>query len=155
MRVVDRRDLDLVLGDVLPDVELGPVRQRKHPDVLAVAVTPVVEIPQLGSLVLRIPLPEVVTKRVDALLRPRLLLVAPATPEHCVEAMLLDCVEEGHRLEAVAAGSGTGLLDHPPGVDRCLDRRHHELHPELGHPDRKSTRLNSSHMSISYAVFCL
>src|SRR5690242_21398751 len=35
--------------------------------------------------------------------------------------------------------------------------------PELAHatyvepltPDRKSTRLNSSHMSISYAVFCL
>src|SRR5438477_2163570 len=25
----------------------------------------------------------------------------------------------------------------------------------LGPPDRKSTRLNSSHMSISYAVFCL
>src|SRR5690242_21096266 len=24
-----------------------------------------------------------------------------------------------------------------------------------GHTDRKSTRLNSSHMSISYAVFCL
>src|SRR4051812_49723184 len=24
-----------------------------------------------------------------------------------------------------------------------------------GHQDRKSTRLNSSHMSISYAVFCL
>src|SRR5207249_7341945 len=25
----------------------------------------------------------------------------------------------------------------------------------LGHRDRKSTRLNSSHVSISYAVFCL
>src|SRR5205085_4873642 len=24
-----------------------------------------------------------------------------------------------------------------------------------GHPDRKSTRLNSSHSQISYAVFCL
>src|SRR5207248_10148111 len=24
-----------------------------------------------------------------------------------------------------------------------------------GHPDRKSTRLNSSHRTISYAVFCL
>src|SRR3712207_8630691 len=24
-----------------------------------------------------------------------------------------------------------------------------------GHPDRKSTRLNSSHANISYAVFCL
>src|SRR5690242_21147838 len=26
---------------------------------------------------------------------------------------------------------------------------------DLARPDRKSTRLNSSHMSISYAVFCL
>src|SRR5207245_4181194 len=26
---------------------------------------------------------------------------------------------------------------------------------EIGQPDRKSTRLNSSHGSISYAVFCL
>src|SRR5258705_9811055 len=25
----------------------------------------------------------------------------------------------------------------------------------LGHEDRKSTRLNSSHLGISYAVFCL
>src|SRR5699024_11695334 len=27
--------------------------------------------------------------------------------------------------------------------------------PALGREDRKSTRLNSSHVSISYAVFCL
>src|SRR2546430_12300218 len=27
--------------------------------------------------------------------------------------------------------------------------------PVLGHRDRKSTRLNSSHSQISYAVFCL
>src|SRR5205814_5368596 len=27
--------------------------------------------------------------------------------------------------------------------------------PELPHQDRKSTRLNSSHLGISYAVFCL
>src|SRR3712207_8797399 len=26
---------------------------------------------------------------------------------------------------------------------------------QLGRPDRKSTRLNSSHANISYAVFCL
>src|SRR5690242_21595087 len=36
---------------------------------------------------------------------------------------------------------GHGAIDLPPG--------------ELGPADRKSTRLNSSHMSISYAVFCL
>src|SRR5689334_24689226 len=28
-------------------------------------------------------------------------------------------------------------------------------HAEIGAEDRKSTRLNSSHSSISYAVFCL
>src|SRR2546430_8743247 len=28
-------------------------------------------------------------------------------------------------------------------------------HPVHGRPDRKSTRLNSSHSQISYAVFCL
>src|SRR3712207_8571607 len=27
--------------------------------------------------------------------------------------------------------------------------------PAAAHPDRKSTRLNSSHANISYAVFCL
>src|SRR6266446_9947666 len=33
----------------------------------------------------------------------------------------------------------------------------HDRFPGLGHPleDRKSTRLNSSHLVISYAVFCL
>src|SRR3712207_7210797 len=31
----------------------------------------------------------------------------------------------------------------------------HAGHAKLGHQDRKSTRLNSSHANISYAVFCL
>src|SRR5258705_3544862 len=37
------------------------------------------------------------------------------------------------------------------------DRRHGRLSLVLCavHPDRKSTRLNSSHLGISYAVFCL
>src|SRR5690606_40037422 len=36
-------------------------------------------------------------------------------------------------------------------------RRRHEHPPRPPHPgpDRKSTRLNSSHVKISYAVFCL
>src|SRR5688500_19938491 len=35
------------------------------------------------------------------------------------------------------------------GAGRALGRR------DRGRPDRKSTRLNSSHLVISYAVFCL
>src|SRR5205814_5381467 len=35
-----------------------------------------------------------------------------------------------------------------------LEQRNHQLPLAVG-PDRKSTRLNSSHLGISYAVFCL
>src|SRR2546430_3201258 len=34
------------------------------------------------------------------------------------------------------------------------DALHHRFE-QVGHVDRKSTRLNSSHSQISYAVFCL
>src|SRR5215212_11621710 len=48
-----------------------------------------------------------------------------------------------------------------PGGRRGSDRgrrhrgRDRPLGHSLGHQDRKSTRLNSSHLGISYAVFCL
>src|SRR6266487_174444 len=38
---------------------------------------------------------------------------------------------------------------HPPATDMRRQRQ------QCRHRDRKSTRLNSSHPSISYAVFCL
>src|SRR2546426_6727266 len=39
---------------------------------------------------------------------------------------------------------------------RSQDLRHvHRVIDRLPHADRKSTRLNSSHLVISYAVFCL
>src|SRR5690242_21614259 len=38
---------------------------------------------------------------------------------------------------------------------RIDDPRHQAIAPLGALIDRKSTRLNSSHMSISYAVFCL
>src|SRR3712207_6898127 len=38
--------------------------------------------------------------------------------------------------------------------DRVTALRQQQDQPE-GRPDRKSTRLNSSHANISYAVFCL
>src|SRR5258705_2117902 len=42
-------------------------------------------------------------------------------------------------------------IDTPPGAaDRGT-----VIHNSIGDLDRKSTRLNSSHLGISYAVFCL
>src|SRR5699024_11615442 len=56
-------------------------------------------------------------------------------------------------------------LLHPehPALVQVLAQKQVEQEAEDGHkvqgqgpgPDRKSTRLNSSHVSISYAVFCL
>src|SRR5689334_23758577 len=42
----------------------------------------------------------------------------------------------------------------PRRHDRAQVRHLHHRRRRIG-PDRKSTRLNSSHSSISYAVFCL
>src|SRR3712207_7606708 len=53
----------------------------------------------------------------------------------------------GDRLDGAGGGLGLHLLLCGAGRVPRLDRR-------LG-PDRKSTRLNSSHANISYAVFCL
>src|SRR5947209_17061168 len=53
-----------------------------------------------------------------------------------------------------ADSSGRGF-----GVRRCIRRRCENSYvavvDELSFRDRKSTRLNSSHANISYAVFCL
>src|SRR6266542_4642677 len=50
----------------------------------------------------------------------------------------------------------TTLFRSPDGAHR-YPRHEHRRHAARGPPagDRKSTRLNSSHGSISYAVFCL
>src|SRR4051812_49978665 len=59
----------------------------------------------------------------------------------------------------VWAGTGTAaplarLVPSPRAALLTELGRASRLYPELER-DRKSTRLNSSHMSISYAVFCL
>src|SRR5256886_11102454 len=51
------------------------------------------------------------------------------------------------RIELVDPARAQGVGD--PGVEGRWERDEHEV------GDRKSTRLNSSHSQISYAVFCL
>src|SRR5699024_12742393 len=82
------------------------------------------------------------------------------------EVALLDQVQEQHAAAGVALGQG----DHEPEVrlQEVVLRPPSVLGDPLqltlvlaldvlglGELDRKSTRLNSSHVSISYAVFCV
>src|SRR5688572_31050938 len=48
-------------------------------------------------------------------------------------------------------------IERPAGVDAAAQSRHQRERAaeDVDVPDRKSTRLNSSHSQISYAVFCL
>src|SRR6266511_5267889 len=54
-----------------------------------------------------------------------------------------------HDALPISGGAGAGGAGRPVRHRRHRGRRRTQL------PDRKSTRLNSSHVKISYAVFCL
>src|SRR3712207_7959939 len=59
-----------------------------------------------------------------------------------------------------AASLLLAYVDHHDKAYAWAERRRIEAHPRTGvvqivEVDRKSTRLNSSHANISYAVFCL
>src|SRR5690242_21053387 len=61
-----------------------------------------------------------------------------------------------YRLCLCAVGHDESQSEHAERDGRCataVSRQVRQADFEAG--DRKSTRLNSSHMSISYAVFCL
>src|SRR3712207_8363801 len=65
-------------------------------------------------------------------------------------------------IEAVRVGDTATRVDNPaseplPGYAQALPTVFSGLYPTEGDDfeDRKSTRLNSSHANISYAVFCL
>src|SRR5690349_23618814 len=62
---------------------------------------------------------------------------------------------ERSRVQIGAAAAQIDLEVHE-AAQAVADRRHAAReHRRIGDEDRKSTRLNSSHVEISYAVFCL
>ena len=71
----------------MPHIELGPVRERKHPQALAFAFAGVVQAPELGPLLPGVPLVACRADREDPLLGARTLFVAPGTAERAVEAV--------------------------------------------------------------------
>ena len=126
VREVDRRHLEPLARDVLPHVELGPVGDREHAHVLALVDARVVEVPQLRPLVLRIPLAELVAEREHALLRARLLLVAPRAADAGVEARTPRSRRAASPTGA-CCGTPVGCFSTTrPARDRVLHRAHDE-----------------------------
>src|SRR5690625_4043033 len=61
--------------------------------------------------------------------------------------------DEGQSITLTDSGQGVDLLDDFVLPD--IELTQFTLTPDHHNTDRKSTRLNSSHVAISYAVFCL
>src|SRR5206468_10175594 len=82
---------------------------------------------------------------------------------------VVDCYGVGQRMPDLKPLRGIPVLgifggkDHSAAEFAALEKAAKEngvpftkyTYPEADHADRKSTRLNSSHDQISYAVFCL
>src|SRR5437764_6234779 len=64
--------------------------------------------------------------------------------EEAIQGVLITLIAGGH-----------ALLEGVPGLGKTSLVRAFARALDLRRPDRKSTRLNSSHRCISYAVFCL
>src|SRR5690625_7020333 len=63
--------------------------------------------------------------------------------------------EEEIRAEEYVDDTGFAAGLHAPGrFDKILNLSECHLQDPVSYQDRKSTRLNSSHVAISYAVFC-
>src|SRR5205814_8375404 len=83
----------------------------------------------------------------------------PPPPSPTRRSSDLHILVEGHD-----AGPGLRARSHLPAPDQmCRDQldghdgddHRRQIGDEIVEADRKSTRLNSSHLGISYAVFCL
>ena len=100
---IQRDNRNVLEVDVLPHIQFGPVGERKHPDRLAFVDSGVIDVPQFGTLVFRVPLPVGVAERIDSLFRAGLLFVAPRSAKRRVKTVLRQSVQQRPRLQESAA----------------------------------------------------
>ena len=113
--------------DVLPDVELGPVRDRKNTDALPLGLSRVVKVPELRALVLRVPAVRCSPEREDPLLRAALFLIAARPAKRSVKAVVIERLLQPFRLPHVGM-QGTMIERVDPALLRfgiMVDKQFH------------------------------
>jgi hypothetical protein len=142
---IQRHDGDLLEIDVLPHVELGPIGKREDANAFALIDVAVEQVPQLGALVLGVPLAEAVAEGIDAFLGARFFLVAAGAAKGRVVAAGGKRVEQGARLQLAAAllraqlegagavvdGLAIGVHDQPRADRRAERSRNSIISPNL------------------------
>src|SRR5579872_1251287 len=102
LRKIERDHRNLLLFDISPHIQFGPVRKRKDAHAFAGLKPAVVKVPQFGALIARIPLAERIAKRVDTLLRPRALLLTSCATDGCIKPVLFQRIQKGLRFQQAA-----------------------------------------------------
>ena len=131
LREIERHHRNVLDVDVVPDVELGPVRERKHADALPWRDAAVQEVPELGALALGIPLALGAAQREHPLLGARLLFVAARAAESGVEPSSRQAVEQRLRFEQRAAALRAEGERLRAGVERFLVGVHDQAGADL------------------------
>src|SRR5208282_6345834 len=90
VRKIQRNDGNVVDVDVLPDIKLGPVRQREYTDTFPISALCVVEPPQFRTLLLWVPAVLCSAERKDSLLGSAFLLVSSSAAECRIEPILVE-----------------------------------------------------------------
>ena len=91
----------------------------------------VVEIPQFGALVPRVPLPMRIAKRKDPLFRPRAFFLAARAAEHRVMLARLQGLQQTVGFQQSATRDGTEVRRIGVGSNGCLIAMDPQLHAEL------------------------
>ena len=100
--VVNGGQLDVLSCNVLPDIQFGPVGDRKDPEVFLRVQLGVEQGPKLGPLRLGLPSPKAVSVREDAFFGSRLFFVSSGATNERIELEFFDRLQKGHRLMHVS-----------------------------------------------------
>jgi hypothetical protein len=100
---VDAGNFQILTLDIFPNIHFRPVGEGEDAHILAWIETAIVEIPDFGTLVLRIPLTEAVTKTEETFLCTSFFLITAGSSYAAVKSELLDGRKEDGDLKLVAA----------------------------------------------------
>ena len=130
MRVIQRRQGDLLALDVLPDVQLGPVADREDAEMLALMQFGIEQVPQLRALRLRLPLAKAVAVAENTFFGAGFLFITSRAANQRVKAEFVNRLQQRDRLVDVAALARMRQPHRAPR-HRVFDAAHNQLRTQF------------------------
>src|SRR3954467_2211245 len=98
MSKVQGRDRDVFFPDIVPYIHFSPVTDGEYTEVFALVFTTVENIPQLRTLVLRVPLTKFITMREKTLFSTCFFFITTGAADSRIYFVPFNCIEQGYCL---------------------------------------------------------